>query len=245
MSKPIRLSANIINDIIEKFRAELSDYKMSDGKLRISYDVKDTEERRAKVVFKQSAYMKMLTLLMSNEKEIAWHGVVEKLSTNIYLITDILVYPQIVTGTTVETDQDKYQTWLYSNDDEVFNNLKMQGHSHVHMATHPSSVDLTHQEKIIAQLEKDMFYIFMIYNKDLEHTIKIYDFGENVLYEDADVDVYVGNTPEETYTNFLDQSNSMIETHTYVYANKGKGKSKSKTNAYDYSDWRDYYDGFK
>ena len=74
-----------------------------------------------------------------------------------YLISDILVYPQEVTGSTVTTDQNEYEMWLMKQEDDVFNNIRMQGHSHVNMSTSPSSVDLNLYDGILSQLDSDMF----------------------------------------------------------------------------------------
>ena len=140
--------------------------------------------------------MKMVTLVMNFDKEVAWHGIAQRSEDpdkDEYIISDILVYSQKVTASTVETDQEEYETWLYELPDEVFNKVRMQGHSHVNMSTYPSGVDTTHQGKIMAQLDDDMFYIFMIWNKRLEKWIKIYDFAKNTMFENTDVDVKIIN----------------------------------------------------
>ena len=63
----------------------------------------------------------------------------------------------------------------------------MQGHSHVNFQPVASTVDLEHQERILSQLKGDMFYVFIIYNKKLEHTITIFDLPGNIVYENSDV----------------------------------------------------------
>jgi len=97
------------------------------------------------------------------------------------------VYPQEVTGSTVNTDWGKYTEWLYSFDDEDFNKIRMQGHSHVNMGVNPSGVDVNHRAEILKQLDPDMYYIFMIWNKALKAHTLIYDMKRNVLYEDDDI----------------------------------------------------------
>ena len=57
------------------------------------------------------------------------------------------------------------------------------------MGVSPSGVDGRHREKILEQLEADMFYIFMVWNKRLEIHTLIYDMEKNILYEDKDVTV--------------------------------------------------------
>lgn len=45
-----------------------------------------------------------------------------------------------------------------------------------------------------------MFYIFMIWNKRGEKTVKIYDLRENILFETADVTVTM---PDEEFDMFV------------------------------------------
>lgn len=168
------------------------------------------------------AWEKMQLLVKEFDKEVAWHGIAERCEEkDTYLISDILVYPQEVTGSTVTTDQSKYENWLMSHDDEVFNNIRMQGHSHVNMAVSPSSVDLSLYERILDQLSSDMFYIFMIWNKRGEKTVKIYDLRENILFETADVTVTIKGM--EDMTEFLEEAKELVVTKTYNYGGYGTG----------------------
>ena len=80
--------------------------------------------------------------------ELAWHGVVEKVDQN-YIIHRHPVYPQEIAATTVDAIEDKYGDWLLALEDDVFNNLRMQGHSHVNMGITPSSVDETYYKELV------------------------------------------------------------------------------------------------
>lgn len=121
------------------------------------------------------AFVKMISLVNNFDTEIAWHGCASRdLETMTYTIDDIIVYPQTVTSATVETDQAQYEQWLFSLPDEVFNSIRMQGHSHVYMGAYPSGVDTGYYEKIIKQV-KDDFYIFLILNKHYDKYLMIYD----------------------------------------------------------------------
>lgn len=193
MSKPIKITDEFRAAALREFAEALSRMRMTDGRISYSKPLEDSS-RRATVCFTPEAWMKMYMLVMSFDKEVAWHGVAtrgEDPEKDEYIISDILVYPQKVTSATVETDQEEYENWLYDLPDEVFNNLRMQGHSHVNMSTSPSGVDTNHQGKIMQQLDDDMFYIFMIWNKSLSKWIKIYDFSKNTMFESADVDVKI------------------------------------------------------
>ena len=218
MSKPIKLTDDLLRKITEEFIASVKNAKMFDGKLNYSKNFRwdDDGDDRASITFSSVAFAKMVMLLQSFDSEVAWHGVAfrDESRKNSFLITDILVYPQEVSGSTVNTDQAAYTEWLYSFDDDVFNNIRMQGHSHVNFSTSPSGVDETHQEKILEQLDDDMFYIFMIWNKKFEKTIKIYDLKHNTLYETADIDVYIGENGVNLH-EFIEDSKKMVVKKTY------------------------------
>ncbi len=195
MSKPIYLTQEYIDNMVEEFRQNVADAKMSDGKISFtkSFDYTGEDDTKAYVTFMPMAYVKMLALLKHYDSEVAWHGTVRREDEDTFIITDVVVYPQTVTGSTVNTDQEEYQKWMMTLDDDYFNAMRMQGHSHVNFATTPSGVDTNHQQQILAQLKDDDYYIFMIFNKRLEHTIKIYDYAHNVMYEDKDIVVSVAD----------------------------------------------------
>lgn len=224
MSKLIKLPQDILDQYTKEFYETLRSGKFSDGKVNFTKTL-GTVERKATVIFTKMAWEKMQLLVKEFDKEVAWHGIAERCEEkDTYLISDILVYPQEVTGSTVTTDQSKYEEWLMSHDDDVFNKIRMQGHSHVNMAVSPSSVDLSLYERLLDQLSSDMFYIFMIWNKRGEKTVKIYDIRENILFETADVTVTIKGM--EDMTEFLEDAKELVVTKTYNY---GYG-----TDAYPY-----------
>lgn len=193
MAKIIKLTPDCISEIRKDFEQALAGAKLSDGKINFTKSF-GAIQRKATVYFSEIAWLKMQTLIREFDKEVAWHGLAyrgDDPTKDEYIIKDILVYPQEVTGSTVTTDQAKYQMWLMEHDDDVFNNIRMQGHSHVNMGTTPSGVDTSLYDRILEQLDDTMFYIFLIYNKRGEKTYKIYDLAKNVLFETADVTVKV------------------------------------------------------
>lgn len=216
MSKIIKMTSQNLEEIRRDFEETLKGLKLSDGKINFTKTF-GTIQRKATLYFTELAYLKMLTLVREFDKEVAWHGIANRCEDeeDAYIISDIMVYPQEVTGTTVTPDQEKYQMWLMNHDDEVFNNIRMQGHSHVNMGTTPSGVDTAWYDEILAQLEDDMFYIFLIWNKWNEKTIKIYDLAKNVLFETADVTISVlddGTGMEK----FLKDAKEMVQDKKYT-----------------------------
>lgn len=223
MSKPIKMTEQYMAECRADFEKALQLTKLADGKLSFT-KVFTCGDRKATVVFTAGAWAKMALLVKEFDKEVAWHGVAHRAADEAvdeYIIEDIVVYPQEVSGTTVEMDTEKYAEWLMQNaDDERFNNIHMQGHSHVNMPTSPSSVDLNHQEEILNMLGDDDFYIFMIWNKSFVSTNKIYDLKKNVLFEDKDITVKLEGE-HEGLAEFLKTAKDMVKQKSYTYGNYG------------------------
>lgn len=137
-----------------------------------------------------TAYIKMTTLIQSSDKELAWYGVATRVMHN-YLIEDILVYPQTVTTTTVDADEVKCAKWFMELSDDVINNLKFQGHSHVTMTASPSGRDTENWQKFADLLKPGEFYILCIGNKRGEFYWNVYDTAVNVHFENKDITMCV------------------------------------------------------
>lgn len=220
MSKIIKLTPEYIEECKKEFEEALTSAKVADGKVSFS-KILSAEDRKATVYFTEMAWTKMQSLIREFDKEVAWHGVAHRgddPEMDDYYITDILVYPQEVSGASVEMDVSKYADWLTENfEDERFNNIRMQGHSHVNMGVTPSGVDLTHQEAILDQLTDSMFYIFMIWNKSKANNIKIYDMEKNVLFEDKDI-TYEVLSDGYGIEDFIKDAKSMVKERVYQTA---------------------------
>ena len=231
MSKIIKLTPEHIKECMTEFEKDLTSSKWADGKVNFSKTI-GTISRKAKIYFTEVAWMKMQALIREFDKEVAWHGVAFRGDDNVerdeYIIKDILVYPQKVTGASVEMDTEEYAKWIEENiEDERFFDIRMQGHSHVNMNVSPSSVDLTHQEAILDQLSDNLFYIFMIWNKKGDSNIKIYDLAKNILFETADIDIEV---MDDGYglDSFVKESKNKVKdriTTGYQYSYQYGGKT--------------------
>ena len=240
MSKLIKLTPEIVAEYTREFAECLKSAKFSDGKITFSKTL-GSISRKATVYFTESAWIKMQSLINKFDKEIAWHGVAERgadTSKDEYIISDILVYPQTVSGTTVEMDVSKYEEWIRDNiEDERFFHIGMQGHSHVNMGVTPSSTDLKHQDDILTQLTDDMFYIFMIWNKNGAKNIRIYDLAKNVAFDTNDVDVQI-IAGDYGLDAFMTEAKNMVaekkSTPTY-YSSTSYGGYKYEYGSHGYS----------
>jgi len=219
MARPIVMTDTMKQKAQQEFLEMLAGTKMSDGKL--SYSKSFTYKDAGAVVWlSPEAYKKTLALVTEFSDEVAWHGTVSRSGDDEFIIEDIFVYPQEVTGSTVNTDQEAYTKWLYELDDDTFNKVRMQGHAHVNMGVSPSGVDDRHRQQILEQLEDGMFYIFMVWNKRLEVHTLIYDMERNILYDDKDVEVkLLGN---EGMDEFLADAREKVQKKTFK-------KSKTET----------------
>lgn len=241
MSRIIKLTDEYINECTEEFRECLKGKRFSEREVLYTKDLEDTN-RRAKLTFTDEAWAKMQLLTASFDTEVAWHGTVKRGDEHdSYVITDILVYPQNVSGAYVDMDVSGYDEWLRDNiADERFNDIRMQGHSHVKMSVNPSDTDMKHQRTILKQMTDDMFYIFLICNKYGDMSINIYDLAENVMFDTFDVDVEVR---EEGYRidGFLRYARRMVRDRALrneksIARHRGKGLAATE----DMSELPDY-----
>lgn len=228
MSKPIRITDEMKQKARDEFAEMLVNMKMSDGKISYSKSFK-YEKATATLWLTPDAYSKTVMLVTSFSDEVAWHGTAVRHTKNEFIIEDIFVYPQEVTGSTVNTDQNGYTKWLYEFDDDAFDKIRMQGHSHVNMGVSPSGVDSGHREQILSQLDADMFYIFMIWNKRLETHTLIYDMANNILYGDNDITVKI--IGDESLDAFMTDARKKVQKKSSSWGKttaKGGKKAKSK-----------------
>ena len=219
MGQIIRLTPELRESMRTEFEKYMETARCQGGKINFSKALPDMKDRKATVYLTTLAFTKLWTLVMNFDKEVAWNGIAHRLDDeelpDSYLVTDILVYPQQVTGTTVETDQLAYQNWFLTLGMEVNNHIRFQGHSHVKMGVSPSGTDLEHQKKIISQLGDEDFYIFMIWNKNADCHTKVYDMQKNLFFDNADCTVKIMEDGF-SFAEFLKQAKEMVKEQVYT-----------------------------
>lgn len=170
-----------------------------------------------RVLFKKRAYQKMMILVDDYSTEVGWHGTVVRGEEEAeYIIEDIFVHPQTVTGATIRSDQKEQDLWLDGFEDEIFDKLKFQGHSHVNMSTTPSPTDCEQQEDIAALLRDDMFYVFAIVNKSRSIWMKIFDVKYNLVFEDSDIMYEIEEDYDFDVAAFRSEAKSQVKRFTYT-----------------------------
>lgn len=201
------MTNELFSEILQKKLEELKTSTILPASLTLQTNpsIKLPKDFKIEVVFHNKAYKKMLSLIAECPKEIGWHGVVEKIDDKRYEITDILVFPQVVTGATVNPDETEYTQWIIdtaTNNPDDFNKMRFHGHSHVEMATSPSGVDTQYQQTLLQNIPD--FYIFGIFNKRGSWWMNIMDIQNNVLYEKEDIEYkYIPDEEEDWATDMI------------------------------------------
>ena len=208
----------------EEFMKQLNRAHLFNGAFSFArkYDYPANQYSKARVLYTPLAFTKMQALLQGFATEIAWHGLVLRgEDPGDYIVYDIVTHKQTVSGAKVDTDDEEYREFLMSLSDEDAANLCLQAHSHVNMSTTPSDTDLAHQERIIADKarKKRGFQIFQIWNKNMKVNSYVYDFDENVYYEEGDVEVDVLLDAKSDYLvcDFIQDAKALVKTKTYQH----------------------------
>jgi len=251
--KPITITEADKEQIRADFMKALETVRLADGSFTFtrSFASKEAkEEERAHLYYTPEAYLKMLMLLKSFETEIGWHGLIRQLDERSWLVYDILVYDQEVTGSTVNTDYEGYGKFLIDLTEEQANHMFFHGHSHVNMGVYPSSVDINHRTELMAASDPDKTWIFQIWNKRGECSTAIYDIPNNIMYETKDVDMAVlFDEGTSTNTTFIAAAKEKVKTRAASVvpfqqaADKKQKKSDGKKqHQQSYEDWDDLVD---
>jgi len=259
-------SKSLINlePVREQVRAKLlekydSTIYMNTSSVDIKIDVKEILEQyitdkqleEPKVYITAEAYVKLRKLVDDTTTEIGWYGTVTKMPgfESVFVIDDILVYPQTVTGATCVQDDDRvFEFELNLSTDQV-NRKRFHGHSHVNMGVTPSGVDEQFYQDILTQV--DDYFIVMITNKSGAYYTRFYDMQNNILYTGIPVQVMLDNgiALEHWYD---DATQNNIKEHTYTAPIKPGADKKNFQNSifdnpyddYDYGPYESYADRY-
>ena len=253
-------SKSLINlePVREQVRAKLlekydSTIYMNTSSVDIKIDVKEILEQyitdkqleEPKVYITAEAYVKLRKLVDDTTTEIGWYGTVTKMPgfESVFVIDDILVYPQTVTGATCVQDDDRvFEFELNLSTDQV-NRKRFHGHSHVNMGVTPSGVDEQFYQDILTQV--DDYFIIMITNKSGAYYTRFYDMQNNILYTGIPVQVMLDNgiALEHWYD---DATQNNIKEHTYTAPIKPGADKKNFQNSIFDNPYDDYeYDPYE
>ena len=210
--RPFKMTQQLHDELMERFSQRLKAASLTSNIFTFSEPLKDTKGKdKVFVTFSMKAYIKMRDLVDRYASEVGWFGFIDKISDLEYHITDICVYPQLVTGATVKETNEPW------DDDMPIDQIKRRhfhGHSHVNMAPNPSSTDVKHRDDQLALVKADSFYFFLITNKSCAWTAALYDLAGNTVYGTDDILLDVDLGDGEMLSDFVESAREMIKTST-------------------------------
>lgn len=243
--KPIFLTEEMKQEMMEEFRDVLDNAKLLDGRFCYSssyyWDAEQDENGKpipdkVTVRFSELAARKQEALISEFDTEVGWHGVVHRDPDDpkLFYVSDILVYPQTVTGATVRTDDLNYPKWLYEEVPPAQQNfVSYFGHSHVWMQPSPSDKDndvalekLSEQvstvmgegllpdaqEEHLRNFNGNTFYICAIWNKRGLYTMRVFDIANNKFYSEDDCEVEFET--EQSLMSFMRNAKAKVRSNS-------------------------------
>jgi hypothetical protein len=135
-------------------------------------------------VFKMIEY-----IVYKQDKEVAWMGLVEKLSDTEYLIYKIYIPKQVVASTSVDISENAIAELVNKIMDEGHDpsELRYHGHSHVNMEVHPSITDQQHMAEYIENAD---YFIREIRNKKTKSKVDVFDKNQNKVFHCVNTEIY-------------------------------------------------------
>lgn len=176
-----------------------------------------------KIIIDKNALIKMEIYINSTNNEIGWLGTAFKEGDNIF-IKDVFLFEQEVHSTTTEITPEglaKFAEDLLAqpNGVEIWNSVKVWGHSHVNMSVHPSGQDNTQMETF-ADGKHDWF-VRIIGNKKGEMRVDLYYFDQGIAYKDLPFTERVSDRELELY-NQIKALEEELKQINNIYINKYK-----------------------
>lgn len=197
------------------------------------------------------ALFKMQTYVDKCDMEIGWLGIVEKCENNTYVIMDTLLFKQEVHATTTEINEQNLmevaeEILSRPNGVELYNKIKMWGHSHVNMGVTPSGQDDLQIESFGANND---YFIRIIANKKREMKVDLYDWVNGMKYLALDwnvlwtTDVGVDIIEKEMKEKVTKKQTTYF--NTGYYGKQIKQPSKNSNWGYEAYENYDFYDGYE
>ncbi len=203
----LRLSSKEKNTLFNEIKntiLKISEYEDLGEIKKLLKPIDETKIKKPTILIPVDIMAKMFALTELSETEISWHGLVKRnIKNNTYLIYDILVFPQINSATSTETNEESYSKWIQDlitdKDPNKFDNLRMHGHSHVNMSVYSSAVDDQYQKELLTNIKNGDYYIFMVLNKKHEIYTLLYDYNQQIKFSNNEITIKIINENHDIY----------------------------------------------
>ena len=203
------------------------------------------------VIISKEALIKMQLYVEGCSNEIGWLGTAIKNNDNIFFIDDVFLFEQDVHSTTTEITPEGLTAFAEEllqqpNGIEIWNNIKLWGHSHVNMCTHPSVQDDKQMETFSEGGHP--WFLRIIANKKGDITIDLYDYEHGIIYsnlpwweEVSDAEREIEKQITELKKQLANINLSIIETLKPSIADEIKQKVKFKTQVIGFNNFNNNY----
>lgn len=210
--RPFRITPEKLQELVNKYQEHLKSINLASNSFSFTEHFTDVKDKnKVFLTFTMKAYVKMRDLVDRYNSEIGWYGFIDKISDLEYRVTDICVYPQLVTGSTVKETNEPW------DDDMPIEQIKRRhfhGHSHVNMGVSPSPTDIKHRSDQAELVNSNSFYVFMITNKRCEWSAAVFDLAANIIYSTEDILIDVDLGEGEMLSDFISNTQKMVKTST-------------------------------
>lgn len=146
-----------------------------------------------RVVVMPTALQTMQLIVQLSDKEVGWLGRVREIE-NILVLTDIYLFHQEVAHTTCEITAAGLTEFAMElleqpGGDEVYNEVRLWGHSHVNMGVSPSGQD--EKQMGVFETSGHPWFLRCIANKKGDMQFTLFDFDSGIIVEDMPWEVYM------------------------------------------------------
>ena len=209
--KKLKLTKKDREKLLAELSAEITRYEEDMSEDGISFDKMLKEPAKDKIVicFTPQAYLRSQLLVKNYVGEVGWHGLIRKVDEKTYLVYDIMVYPQVVSGART-LDPTETNEW-YDKYDDVLEFMHFQAHSHNTMSTTASTTDINYFTNTVKNMDGHGFKLFQIWNKSGDINSFFYDLDNNLLYDRNDIEIRISDSEFGTMDDFIKESKTMVE----------------------------------
>lgn len=196
-------------------------------RLKPTTKVETSLDLAPRILISETAITKMQVYVEECPDEIGWLGVAYRdEEENIISIKDVFLFDQEVHATTTEITPEgltDFATEIVSKGDEgieLWNNMKVWGHSHVRMGITPSAQDNKQMETF-----KDSgfdWFIRIIANKQGELKVDLYDYKSSIVY----LDLPWSEEMSQEEAQIMEQINNLYAVIDELSQNKYQGYEK-------------------
>lgn len=195
--------------------------------------LKVRENRVPSVYISETALNKMAIYVdeAPGQDEIGWLGTAYR-ENNEFFIEDVFLFKQEVHGTTTEITTEGLNDFaqellMLPNGVDIWNNIKMWGHSHVNMGISPSGQDNSQMEAF-SNIGHD-FFIRLICNKKGELAVDVYLYDEGLEFHNAPW--VIQHEAEDTVADLIYSEMDELETKLVELKNELNKHQEAKVDA--------------